>query len=122
METHRFAATRPCGLLVSSPLVTTFTLSSSPACRVRNAWCAWVRRNLSALPNTQDGARFWRHTRSKNPMRRSCRLLAARRNAMPDLTVEQFQTLSRQIYQKLGLHFDEKKIYFQIGRAHVCPP
>ena len=31
---------------------------------------------------------------------------------MPDLTVEQFQTLSRQIYQKLGLHFDEKKIYF----------
>ena len=31
---------------------------------------------------------------------------------MPDLSVEQFQSLSRQIYQKLGLHFDEKKIYF----------
>jgi chemotaxis protein methyltransferase CheR len=26
--------------------------------------------------------------------------------------VEQFQSLSHQIYQKLGLHFDEKKIYF----------
>jgi chemotaxis protein methyltransferase CheR len=31
---------------------------------------------------------------------------------MPDLSVEQFQNLSQQIYQKLGLHFDEKKIYF----------
>jgi chemotaxis protein methyltransferase CheR len=31
---------------------------------------------------------------------------------MPDLSVEQFQTLSHQIYQKLGLHFDDKKIYF----------
>jgi chemotaxis protein methyltransferase CheR len=31
---------------------------------------------------------------------------------MPDLSVEQFQSLSRIIYQKLGLHFDEKKIYF----------
>ena len=31
---------------------------------------------------------------------------------MPDLSVEQFQSLSHQIYQKLGLHFDEKKIYF----------
>jgi chemotaxis protein methyltransferase CheR len=31
---------------------------------------------------------------------------------MPDLSVEQFQSLSQQIYQKLGLHFDEKKIYF----------
>jgi chemotaxis protein methyltransferase CheR len=31
---------------------------------------------------------------------------------MPDLSVEQFQNLSRQIYQKLGLHFDDKKIYF----------
>ena len=31
---------------------------------------------------------------------------------MPDLSVEQFQRLSQQIYQKLGLHFDEKKIYF----------
>jgi chemotaxis protein methyltransferase CheR len=31
---------------------------------------------------------------------------------MPDLSVEQFQTLSREIYQKLGLHFDDKKIYF----------
>src|SRR5580704_13281031 len=31
---------------------------------------------------------------------------------MPDLSVEQFQSLSHQIYQKLGLHFDDKKIYF----------
>ena len=31
---------------------------------------------------------------------------------MPDLSVDQFQSLSQQIYQKLGLHFDEKKIYF----------
>ena len=31
---------------------------------------------------------------------------------MPDLSVEQFHSLSQQIYQKLGLHFDEKKIYF----------
>ena len=31
---------------------------------------------------------------------------------MPDLSIEQFQTLSQQIYQKLGLHFDDKKIYF----------
>jgi chemotaxis protein methyltransferase CheR len=31
---------------------------------------------------------------------------------MPDLSVEQFQRLSQLIYQKLGLHFDDKKIYF----------
>ena len=31
---------------------------------------------------------------------------------MPDLSVEQFQSLSQLIYQKLGLHFDAKKIYF----------
>ena len=31
---------------------------------------------------------------------------------MPDLSVEQFQRLSQLIYQKLGLSFDEKKIYF----------
>ncbi|MGA2186726.1 MAG: protein-glutamate O-methyltransferase CheR [Bryobacteraceae bacterium] len=31
---------------------------------------------------------------------------------MTDLSVEQFQRLSQQIYQKLGLHFDDKKIYF----------
>jgi chemotaxis protein methyltransferase CheR len=31
---------------------------------------------------------------------------------MPELSVEQFQSLSQVIYQKLGLHFDEKKIYF----------
>ena len=31
---------------------------------------------------------------------------------MPDLSVEQFQRLSQHIYQKLGLHFDDKKIYF----------
>ena len=31
---------------------------------------------------------------------------------MPDLSVEQFQSLSQQIYQKLGLQFEDKKIYF----------
>ena len=31
---------------------------------------------------------------------------------MPDLSVEQFQSLSQLIHQKLGLHFDDKKIYF----------
>ena len=31
---------------------------------------------------------------------------------MPEISVEQFKRLSQQIYQKLGLHFDEKKIYF----------
>jgi chemotaxis protein methyltransferase CheR len=31
---------------------------------------------------------------------------------MPELSVEQFQKLSQRIYQKLGLHFDDKKIYF----------
>jgi chemotaxis protein methyltransferase CheR len=31
---------------------------------------------------------------------------------MSNLSLEQFQRLSKQIYQKLGLHFDEKKIYF----------
>ena len=31
---------------------------------------------------------------------------------MAEISVEQFQRLSQQIYQKLGLHFDEKKIYF----------
>jgi chemotaxis protein methyltransferase CheR len=31
---------------------------------------------------------------------------------MTDLSVEQFQKLSQQIYQKLGLYFDERKIYF----------
>jgi len=31
---------------------------------------------------------------------------------MSELSVEQFEKLSRQIYQKLGLHFDDKKIYF----------
>ena len=31
---------------------------------------------------------------------------------MRDLSVEQFQSLSQLIYQKLGLHFDDKKIYF----------
>lgn len=31
---------------------------------------------------------------------------------MPDLSVEQFQNLSQLIYRKLGLHFDDKKIYF----------
>jgi chemotaxis protein methyltransferase CheR len=31
---------------------------------------------------------------------------------MSEISIEQFQKLSQQIYQKLGLHFDEKKIYF----------
>jgi chemotaxis protein methyltransferase CheR len=31
---------------------------------------------------------------------------------MAEISSEQFQRLSQQIYQKLGLHFDEKKIYF----------
>lgn len=31
---------------------------------------------------------------------------------MRDISVEQFQSLSQLIYQKLGLHFDDKKIYF----------
>ncbi len=31
---------------------------------------------------------------------------------MPDLSVDQFQKLSQHIYQKLGLYFDDKKIYF----------
>ncbi|QOY86730.1 CheR family methyltransferase [Paludibaculum fermentans] len=31
---------------------------------------------------------------------------------MPDISVEQFQKLSQQIYQKLGLHFDDRKFYF----------
>jgi chemotaxis protein methyltransferase CheR len=31
---------------------------------------------------------------------------------MRDLTIEQFQRLNQQIYLKLGLHFDEKKVYF----------
>jgi chemotaxis protein methyltransferase CheR len=31
---------------------------------------------------------------------------------MPEISVDQFQRLSQQIYQKLGLYFDERKIYF----------
>jgi chemotaxis protein methyltransferase CheR len=31
---------------------------------------------------------------------------------MPEISIEQFKRLSQNIYQKLGLHFDEKKIYF----------
>src|ERR1035441_1104527 len=31
---------------------------------------------------------------------------------MLEISVEQFQRLSQQIYQKLGLYFDERKIYF----------
>jgi chemotaxis protein methyltransferase CheR len=31
---------------------------------------------------------------------------------MPELSVEQFEELYQQIYLKLGLHFDEKKVYF----------
>jgi chemotaxis protein methyltransferase CheR len=31
---------------------------------------------------------------------------------MSEISVEQFQRVSQQIYQKLGLHFDDKKIYF----------
>jgi chemotaxis protein methyltransferase CheR len=36
---------------------------------------------------------------------------------MPDLSIEQFEKLNRQIYLKLGLHFDEKKIYFLNSRV-----
>jgi chemotaxis protein methyltransferase CheR len=36
---------------------------------------------------------------------------------MSDLSVEQFQSLSRTIYQKLGLHFDDKKMYFLKSRV-----
>jgi chemotaxis protein methyltransferase CheR len=45
-------------------------------------------------------------------MRRSCKRWVADPNAMQEITVEQFQRLSHQIYQKLGLSFDEKKLYF----------
>ena len=45
-------------------------------------------------------------------MRRFCGRSAVNRNTMPELTVDQFQSLSRLIYQKLGLHFEDKKIYF----------
>lgn len=31
---------------------------------------------------------------------------------MPDLSVEQFHSLSQLIYRKLGLHFDDRKLYF----------
>ncbi len=31
---------------------------------------------------------------------------------MTEISLEQYRRLSQQIYQKLGLHFDEKKIYF----------
>lgn len=31
---------------------------------------------------------------------------------MAEISAEQFQRLSQQIYQKLGLHFDDRKIYF----------
>lgn len=50
--------------------------------------------------------------RRRKRTRRSCRRSAANRITMPDLSVEQFQSLSQLIYQKLGLHFDDKKIYF----------
>ena len=43
--------------------------------------------------------------------RRFCRPCTANQ-AMPDLSVEQFHSLSQLIYQKLGLHFDDRKIYF----------
>jgi len=36
---------------------------------------------------------------------------------MPELSIEQFEKLNRQIYLKLGLHFDEKKIYFLKSRV-----
>jgi len=35
---------------------------------------------------------------------------------MPNLSLGQFEKLNQQIYQKLGLHFDEKKIYFLKSR------
>ena len=36
---------------------------------------------------------------------------------MANLSVEQFEKLQQEIYQKLGLHFDEKKIYFLKSRV-----
>ena len=36
---------------------------------------------------------------------------------MPDLSIEQFQKLTQQIYLKLGLHFDDKKLYFLKSRV-----
>jgi chemotaxis protein methyltransferase CheR len=36
---------------------------------------------------------------------------------MPNLSLEQFERLNQQIYQKLGLHFDEKKISFVKSRV-----
>ena len=36
---------------------------------------------------------------------------------MTDLSVEQYQRLSQKVYQKLGLHFDEKKVYFMRTRV-----
>jgi len=36
---------------------------------------------------------------------------------MIDLTVEQFERLNQQVYQKLGLHFDEKKLSFLRSRV-----
>ena len=36
---------------------------------------------------------------------------------MANLSFDQFQKLNQQIYQKLGLHFDEKKLYFVKSRV-----
>jgi chemotaxis protein methyltransferase CheR len=36
---------------------------------------------------------------------------------MPDISVEQFHSLRQLIYRKLGLHFDDKKIYFLKSRV-----
>jgi len=36
---------------------------------------------------------------------------------MPDITVEQFKRLTENIYKKLGLHFDDKKLYFLKSRV-----
>ncbi len=44
-------------------------------------------------------------------------------NAMPEISIEQIQKLSQYIYQKLGLHFDEKKVYFlktRVAKRHGC--
>ncbi len=48
---------------------------------------------------------------------------------MSEISVEQFKRLSQHIYQKLGLHFDEKKIYFlkkrvekRMAALHIAEP
>ena len=76
-----------------------------------NAWFAWQRRR----PFERRNGPAWNASRCARPRRirrggfAGPELLT---DAMPDLSVEQFQEPEPAIYQKLGLHFDDKKIYF----------